>query len=66
MNAIAKPAPRDARNPRREAIFDRDGVSLYWVDDIDGILEEIPWPCEWPKIVTMEFCRKQGYEPVIP
>ena len=57
---------RLSRNLRPQAIFDRDGVVLCWGDDVDGYVEDIPWPDGWPEVVTMAFCRERGFEAIVP
>jgi hypothetical protein len=48
---------------KRIAVFDGDGVGLYWADDEDEIIctgpddipIEIPWPGDWPEFITKDF-----------
>lgn len=50
--------------PQKVAVIDGVGedmtVSLYLEDDGE-MVQEIPWPKDWPETVSFTFLRDQGY-----
>lgn len=49
---------------QKVAVFDGQGesatVGLY-LEDVNGEIEELPWPDDWPQWVTSDFLKSQGF-----
>lgn len=47
---------------KKIAYFDFDEVHLSWEQEETGEVEGIPWPEDWPEVVTAGFLRENGFE----
>ena len=46
------------------AVFDAEGVGLFERDTDNPLAEEkeLPWPKDWPEVVSLAFLISKGYQ----